>query len=274
MSLFTICLSLAVLFAILAIVAPLLEIKNPDKYFFSILAAVFALMPMIFDIAKETHDNSEASERIHDRIGVILDISREPQKNFINDYAADATAIEKFQNPFLSRYSLSVENDFRGKHSKLAQGVIEVPANRLMSMAMALISEARTEILATSVFSTDWNQRWSPEYWQLQKDRMKQQHITLNRIFILNGKTKEECEPVFREHAAAGVKVSFIDASQVSPDENKDLVIIDGSLAAELVLGADNRIVGGRVFVDSKQVNSYRELFQNLEAKAQSYKPH
>ncbi|HEX5720681.1 MAG TPA: hypothetical protein VF179_31290 [Thermoanaerobaculia bacterium] len=251
--------------------------ESPHRFFLAIAGALVGLMALVGGIAYETHHTLETSVEtsrfIHDRLDLLLNLPGDTQRDFVREYSAKTIDISRFKNAFLSRQGATLENDFRGKYSQLANGIIEVPDDRIMSMAMDLTRESRKEILATSLFSTDWKSKWSSEYWQLQQDRIKKDNILLHRIFILSGQPQEQCEPVFREHHRAGVKVSFVDSSVLGESEIRDLMIIDESMAAELIFGVGDRVVGGKVIVDPQQVENYRNLFRSIEAKAEGYRP-
>jgi hypothetical protein len=276
MSLFAINLTLAIVCTAVGAIAAWLDKESPHRFFLAIVGALVGLIPLLAGIGYEMHHNLEVSnethEFIHDRLDVLLNLPDETQREFVREYSSNSSAIKNLKNSFLARQSAAMENDFQGKYSQLAQGIIDVQAEQLMLMAMALTSEAKEEILATSLFSTDWKEKWSSEYWETQGRQIKQ-GIKIRRIFILNGQSMEQCESVFREHADAGVDVSFIDLKQLSVNEIKDLIIIDHALAAELLFTTDGRIVGGKVLADPKQVETYRTVVENIAARAVAYRP-
>ena len=147
------------------------------------------------------------------------------------------------------------------------EGIIEISdKNEVVVVTLKLLQKAHQSVKATSYIDPKewWDSEIAPAYnEQLKATKL---HVPqFQRIFIV-GSTEEAraLRPIMEAQQQLGLEVKYICASAIPPDQRQDFIVVDGSVAAELLLDERRNFESSQFFSTSVRADDFDHLFNNL----------
>jgi hypothetical protein len=262
MSIFVISLCLAVVAAIIPFLVPGKETRERI-----VLALSCFIIPPVIGLGLQFNETQRMIERIEDRVGIVIELPSDEHRVFVESYARNTRQIAKFDNKLLLAESDALENGFRSAHNDLASGKINKDPSQLMLIATRLMDEANRSVMATSLLTSDWRDKWGEQYWQANRDQIAD-GVTIRRLFLLPpGHSTADVADALRLHIEAGVEVHTLE-NVIDPRDLRDVIVVDDQLAGEVFFASRTGVVNApqaiTIYVDPQKVKEVGEWMKNL----------
>lgn len=147
------------------------------------------------------------------------------------------------------------------------EGFIEIPdKNDAVAVTLGILTKAQESVRATSYIDPKewWQSDIAPAYDE--NLRTTRQHVkSFQRLFIV-GSAEEAAalKGIMEAQQKAGLDVKFICASSVAADRREDFIVVDGSVAAVLVLDDRRKFTNSRFFPTKIRAEDFDKRFTNL----------
>jgi hypothetical protein len=147
------------------------------------------------------------------------------------------------------------------------EGYIEIPdKNEVVVVTLRLLDKAQQSVRATSYI--DPKEWWGSEIAQAYNEKLKatKQHVgVFQRIFIV-GSTDEAkmLKPVMDAQEKAGLEVRYVCAASIPADQRDDFIIVDSSVAAQLILNEQRHFKNAQFFSTRVRADDFDHKFNNL----------
>jgi hypothetical protein len=128
------------------------------------------------------------------------------------------------------------------------------------------MQEARETILVTSYVAPDgwWLTAAGEDYGQRTSAALKRVK-SLERIFIVDSDREVGLLlPIIRAQASAGCGVKAAKSAELAQELRSDFMVIDGEMAAEMVLDGQRHFVEGRFYLSRAKARDYTDRYRRI----------
>jgi hypothetical protein len=185
------------------------------------------------------------------------------------------------KNDTITQIADSSLQTLRATFEQLSHGDYTIDAEELPTYLLPMIANAKKTYYATQYVLPEkfWGQYWAQKYFDLNVEAVKQRHINLVRIFIidpLDGPAQRELlDKLIAQHIEKGIPIRLIETKEYlathSDEDLRDILIVDGQLAGVLLLkkgGSFNRV---QFSIDKGTIDKRQRNFDRLLAASIPY---
>lgn len=146
-------------------------------------------------------------------------------------------------HPFLGEVLTSQFDRFSAAVGAAKNGLYNVSIQQLPVVAISIIEKTNRTVRATSYVNDDewWNTSWGRAYLDENRRAVKERNVKIERVFIL--RTEQDLQTkraLLKANADAGVKVSYVLASDLQEPFSEDVILIDDQVAGVLNLNGQS----------------------------------
>jgi hypothetical protein len=169
--------------------------------------------------------------------------------------------------PFEEILSESLRQAIASNFNQAKDGqIVMSDKNEVVLVTLKLLGAAQRKVQATSYIDPHewWVSSIAPTYEEGLKTT--RQRIGLyQRIFIVGSiEEGKALKPIMEMQQRAGVEVKYICASSLTADKRDDFIIIDSSVAGELILNERRQFSKARFFPTTVRAQDFEKRFENL----------
>jgi len=226
----------------------------------SIVVACFgATVALYFEVISIRFDQAAALSHVVPTLkspiwnAVVQDIAEYDRRNTANEF--EQILSEPLRQEIANSFNQAKDGRF-----------LIFDRNEVVLATLKMVAKAKQSVRATSYIDPKewWVSSIAPEY-EAGLKTAKKGVGTIQRVFIVDS-TEEalSLRSLMVSQQNEGVEVKYICATSISPDRREDFIIIDSSVAGELILDSQRKFKGAQFFPTTERAADFENRFNNL----------